>query len=1028
MLQNIAIWPMLVLLGLLYSCSGGSSSTLTIPTDTETPVFAKFYDENGNFIRYMMVPAPCETTATQDVAYNNCDLETTGGEDIFYFDSTHTCTWANIDSFTHQIYGTPTVADVGTCQLDFVRLDESSSFTVFNYTVTVSASGASSLSIADTNLDEDSGLSIIRTDAQVQSSTEGSGSYSLNHGATVFPRCTDNGILFIDRINGEISFYPFPDYQGLCNVRVDYTNATVESGSFQLTVNQINDAPEVTNIDINRIIQGELVTATPSYIDVDLDAQTWSLDGGLHTCNWMGITPATGLLSGTPDDGDVGTCNIAVIANDSTMNSTTFVKSIEVKNIRPTLSTTSNVNVTVNSGAVAIKSDAEMQADEEGEGVYSLNFVGIPSPTCDSYFNSLSIDTITGEINGDLNSIPNFRVCHIGIVFDDENAERNTIDINFALQFTASGVPTVTIDSPAPNINEDNQNSYGVLSGTCSENGRDVIVAIGGTPLVTQPVCSAGFTWSVSGLDVSGLADNPAILITADHSDIFGDNAPQATASVIKDTIDPTVTITTPAADINDTNRTNYSVSGTCSDDGQTVEVLVGVSSPAVEPICNLGAWNVTGMSVSANANGVVTITVTHYDAAGNTNQALTTVTKSSNNNNFVDVDGSIANTCAIHVTGRLFCSGRRNYGAVGDGAGTSGNALLFSELDMSTSGGLANNFTQVSVGYYVICALHANSQVLCWGRGVNGGNSSNSVMDLMRPTPIVLGVGVSAPPSNAFTQVSVGLYGGCAVHTNGQVYCWGMGSFGQLGDGTTTVTQVTPVAIDMSATGDTNSFQMVARGYHHTCGLHTNGRVYCWGRRASGSMGNGNTFGNATTPEAVDMSATVIGTNNFTQISIGERSNCALHSDSQVYCWGQSLLGQNGDGTTTERNTPTLVDFSPTGLTPLTFTAITDNSARARGDCAIHSSGQMVCWGRGEEGENADNAITNNLVPDFVITNDGSANSFVKAARGYRHLCAIHTDGQLMCAGDGNYGKRVSNSTTDVTDLNTVDISNLIF
>ena len=1006
------------------SCSKGGAPALP---GEETPVFARFYDENGDFIRYMMVPDPCETTATQDTPYTTCHLETTGGEDIFFFDTTHTCNWAVIDSVNHEINGTPTVADVGTCQLDFIRMDLTSSFTAFSYTVTVSASGASSLSLTDTNINEDSPLTIIKTDAEVQASTEGSGTYSFNHGATANPRCDDNGILFIDRLNGEISFYPFPDYQGVCNIRVEYLDAIIEAGDFQLTVNQINDQSVITNIDISRVVQGEALSATPSYLDVDLDAQTWSLDGVTHTCSWLGINPTTGELSGTPLDSDVGTCDIAVIANDSTINSATYVKTIEVENIRPTLSTTSNVNVAVSSGAVAIKSDAEMQADEEGDGVYTLNFVGIPNPACDTYFNTLTIDANTGEINGDLASIPSFRVCHIGVIFDDQNAERNTVSINFALQFTASGVPTVTIDSPAPHINEDNETAYGTLTGTCSENGRDVVVSVGGISPATQPVCGSN-SWSLSGLDVSALADNPSILVTADHSDIFGDNAPQATASIIKDTIDPTVTITTPAADINDTNRTNYSVSGTCSDNGETVEVLVGVSSPAVEPTCNLGAWSVSGMNVSGNPNGVVTITATHYDAAGNTGQALTTVNKSSNNNNFIDVNGSIANTCAIHVTGRMFCSGRRNYGAIGDGAGTSGNALLFSEVSMLTSGGLANNFVQLSVGYYVNCAIHNNSQLLCWGRGDYGGNSSNTTLSIERPTPIVLGVGASAPPSNSFTQVSMGRFGGCAIHTNNQLYCWGYGSFGQRGDNSTTADQVTPVAVDMSATGDSNSFQAVARGYDHTCGIHTNGRLYCWGRRINGAIGDGITSGNALTPVQVDMSGTAVGTNNFQQLSIGERSNCALHNDNQIYCWGRSQFGQNGNGSIANMTTPSLADFSGTGLAPLTFSHVSRSTARARGHCAIHTSGQALCWGRGADGDNADNAITDNLVPDFISTNDGSANNFTHIFRTYTHTCAIHVDGQIMCGGDGLYGKQVSGGTADQLEYFTIDISNLVF
>jgi alpha-tubulin suppressor-like RCC1 family protein len=46
--------------------------------------------------------------------------------------------------------------------------------------------------------------------------------------------------------------------------------------------------------------------------------------------------------------------------------------------------------------------------------------------------------------------------------------------------------------------------------------------------------------------------------------------------------------------------------------------------------------------------------------------------------------------------------------------------------------------------------------------------------------------------------QISAGINGHtCALTTAGKAYCWGAGSFGQLGNGGIT-NQLTPVAVDM--------------------------------------------------------------------------------------------------------------------------------------------------------------------------------------------------------------------------------------
>ena len=63
-------------------------------------------------------------------------------------------------------------------------------------------------------------------------------------------------------------------------------------------------------------------------------------------------------------------------------------------------------------------------------------------------------------------------------------------------------------------------------------------------------------------------------------------------------------------------------------------------------------------------------------------------------------------------------------------------------------------------------------------------------------------------------------------------LYCWGLNTSGQLGDGTT-ASKSAPTLV----TGG-RSWQAVTVGSSHSCGLTTGGEVYCWGANASGQLG----------------------------------------------------------------------------------------------------------------------------------------------------------------------------------------------
>jgi alpha-tubulin suppressor-like RCC1 family protein len=126
-----------------------------------------------------------------------------------------------------------------------------------------------------------------------------------------------------------------------------------------------------------------------------------------------------------------------------------------------------------------------------------------------------------------------------------------------------------------------------------------------------------------------------------------------------------------------------------------------------------------------------------------------------------------------------------------------------------------------------------------------------------------------------------------CAVRASGQVVCWGLNVFGQLGDGTIS-DRTTPVNVS----GLTDAVD-VAAGFEHSCARRASGQVVCWGRNDSGQSGDGTTMGRRTP-------VNVVGLTDGLRITAGDVHSCALRGTGptgRVVCWGDRFLGQLGDG-----------------------------------------------------------------------------------------------------------------------------------
>lgn len=176
-------------------------------------------------------------------------------------------------------------------------------------------------------------------------------------------------------------------------------------------------------------------------------------------------------------------------------------------------------------------------------------------------------------------------------------------------------------------------NSTNVASVTVSGTGEvDATITVeikdGVTTVTTATVVGANGTWLISGINATTLQDG-LITYHVTATDGVGNSA-EVDKDALKDTVAPAVTVTPLAAQIAIANAANVTVSGT-GEAGTTVSVVVtnGASTaPKTTIVLQDGTWTVTGINVTALADGTVTFNVTATDAAGNTATTSTTQTK----------------------------------------------------------------------------------------------------------------------------------------------------------------------------------------------------------------------------------------------------------------------------------------------------------------------------------------------------------------------------------------------------------------
>jgi alpha-tubulin suppressor-like RCC1 family protein len=210
-----------------------------------------------------------------------------------------------------------------------------------------------------------------------------------------------------------------------------------------------------------------------------------------------------------------------------------------------------------------------------------------------------------------------------------------------------------------------------------------------------------------------------------------------------------------------------------------------------------------------------------------------------------------------ILAGGSVLSCGTNDDGQLGNG--TTANS------DVPVKVGSLSNVSAISAGNLYSIALESSGEVWSWGEnnlGQLGNGQTESYSDV--PVEVLLPSGANEIYAGGGTTKD----GQSLALLNNQVWAWGSDSYGQLGNGHTSKS---PSYTPIESTGlEGTSWSYVATGGSTSYGLDSSGNLWAWGNGKSGDLGNGQSSGDPLTPLLVMSGITQISAVANTAVALG--------------------------------------------------------------------------------------------------------------------------------------------------------------
>ncbi|XP_034296362.1 probable E3 ubiquitin-protein ligase HERC6 isoform X2 [Pantherophis guttatus] len=278
--------------------------------------------------------------------------------------------------------------------------------------------------------------------------------------------------------------------------------------------------------------------------------------------------------------------------------------------------------------------------------------------------------------------------------------------------------------------------------------------------------------------------------------------------------------------------------------------------------------------------------------------------------------------------------------------------------------------------GSLASCGDNAQGQL---GRKLPAGRQRKFRPSRFFPEPI------QALEAQTIISISCGKEHSLAISSQGKVFSWGAGGFGQLGTGNLKDSS-TPKKIDSLSMY--NVIQ-VACGHYHSIALTKDGRLFSWGQNSHGQLGLGKEVSSQATPCNISSLAGIP----LAQVAAGGSHSFVLSHSGVVYGWGRNNVHQLGLSQKTSKEQI----FKPYSIGALRNLEVTYISCGDEHTAVLTKSGSVFTFGDDSAGQLGHNSSKTG--PQKIDEIDDPVSHI--SCGSYHTLC-VSESGQLWSFGRG--------------------------
>jgi alpha-tubulin suppressor-like RCC1 family protein len=321
---------------------------------------------------------------------------------------------------------------------------------------------------------------------------------------------------------------------------------------------------------------------------------------------------------------------------------------------------------------------------------------------------------------------------------------------------------------------------------------------------------------------------------------------------------------------------------------------------------------------------------------------------------------------------------------------------------DLCNAECLSNEIEQLDAGRWRTCIRTAGGQIHCWG--VDASQAGYAINGHIGDDELPSEVGALQLPAPA-KQMSVGYNHVCMVTNDGDLYCWGDNTNGQLGLGNTDDTDgLTPAQVPAVDVG--GPVEQVSAGYWATCAVLVGGSVRCWGYNISGQLGMGLPTSTKIGDDELPSEVPILDAPPTLEVHLSTLYPlaCLLGTVDNLHCWGMNGAGSTGTpGPSLDAPPNTPVSAIAADQGPQTVvTEVFPGGAT----CVRYNSGDGLCWGtfqRNGQGLGID--IGDDELPSEFPSLDLGNQLFVATGESTGNICAVTSTGAVYCWGVDQMG-----------------------